>query len=88
MPPKDQVAQLIVTTDPYSAQFHEVGFSRVDVITKPGFGQWEGRTQLNFSSDALSAPYKPGKQAHRDKTRDRIVSMCPEPPSWGIINLE
>jgi hypothetical protein len=55
IPPKDQVAQLIVTTDPYSAQFHEVGFSRVDVITKPGFGKWEGRTQLNFSSDALSA---------------------------------
>lgn len=55
VPPKDQVAQLIVTTDPYSAQFHEVGFARVDVITKPGFGEWEGRTQLNFSSDALSA---------------------------------
>ena len=55
VPPKDQVAQLIVTTDPYSAQFHEVGFSRVDVITKPGFGQWEGRTNLNVSSDALSA---------------------------------
>ncbi|MGH9349589.1 MAG: carboxypeptidase regulatory-like domain-containing protein, partial [Vicinamibacterales bacterium] len=55
VPPKEQVAQLIVTTDPYSAQFHEVGSSRVDVITKPGFGNWEGRTNLNFSSDALSA---------------------------------
>lgn len=55
VPPKDQVAQLVVTSDPYSAQFHEVGFSRVDVITKPGFGSWEGRTNLNFSSDALSA---------------------------------
>jgi hypothetical protein len=55
VPPKDQVAQLVVTTDPYSAQFHEVGFSRVDVITKPGFGRWEGRSQVNFSSDALSA---------------------------------
>jgi hypothetical protein len=55
VPPKDQVAQLVVTSDPYSAQFHEVGFSRVDVITKPGFGNWEGRTNLNFSSDALSA---------------------------------
>jgi hypothetical protein len=55
VPPKDQVAQLIVTNDPYGAQFHEVGFSRVDVITKPGFGNWEGRTNLNFSSDTLSA---------------------------------
>jgi hypothetical protein len=55
VPPKDQVAQLIVTTDPYSAQFHEVGSSRVDVITKPGFGSWEGRTSVNFSSDSLSA---------------------------------
>jgi hypothetical protein len=55
VPPKDQVAQLVVTTDPYSAQFHEVGSSRVDVVTKPGFGDWEGRTNLNFSSDALSA---------------------------------
>lgn len=55
VPPKNQVAQLIVTTDPYSAQFHEVGSSRVDVVTKPGFGEWEGRTHLNFSSDALSA---------------------------------
>ncbi len=55
VPPKDQVAQLIVTSDPYSAQFHEVGFSRVDVVTKPGFGNWEGRTSVNFSSDSLSA---------------------------------
>ena len=55
VPPKDQVAQLIVTSDPYSAQFHEVGSSRVDVVTKPGFGNWEGRTNLNFSSDTLSA---------------------------------
>jgi hypothetical protein len=55
VPPKDQVAQVIVTTDPYSAQFHEVGSSRVDVVTKPGFGVWEGRTTLNFSSEALSA---------------------------------
>ena len=55
VPPKDQVAQLIVTSDPYSAQFHEVGFSRVDVVTKPGFGSWEGRTSVNFSSDTLSA---------------------------------
>ncbi len=55
IPPKEQVAQLIVTTDPFSAQFHEVGWSRVDVITRPGFGEWEGRANLNFSSDALSA---------------------------------
>ena len=55
MPPKEQVAQLIVTTDPFSAQFHEVGWSRVDVVTRPGFGEWEGRANLNFSSDALSA---------------------------------
>jgi hypothetical protein len=55
VPPKDQVAQLIVTSDPYSAQFHEVGFSRVDVVTKPGFGNWEGRANVNFSSDSLSA---------------------------------
>ena len=55
VPPKDQVAQLIVTSDPYSAQFHEVGSSRVDVVTKPGFGTWEGRANVNFSSDSLSA---------------------------------
>jgi hypothetical protein len=55
IPPKDQVAQLIVTSDPYSAQFHEVGSSRVDVVTKPGFGNWEGRANVNFSSDSLGA---------------------------------
>ena len=55
MPPRDQVAQIVVTTDPYSAQFHEVGYSRVDVVTKPGFGNWEGRARVNFSSDVLSA---------------------------------
>ena len=55
VPPKEQVAQVVVVTDPYSAQFHEVGYARVDVITKPGFGQWEGRSNINFSSDELSA---------------------------------
>lgn len=55
VPPKEQVAQVIVITDPYSAQFHEVGFSRVDVVTRPGFGTWESYSNVNFSSDALSA---------------------------------
>jgi hypothetical protein len=68
VPPKDQVAQLIVTSDPYSAQFHEVGFSRVDVVTKPGFGAWEGRTNVNFSGDSLSArnPFASEKLPYRN----------------------
>jgi hypothetical protein len=76
VPPKDQVAQLVVTNDPYSAQFHEVGFSRVDVITKPGFGNWEGRTNLNFSSDALSArnPFASEKLPYRNLTGRFSVS--------------
>jgi len=67
LPPKDQVAQLVVTTDPYSAQFHEVGSSRVDVITKPGVGTWEGRASFTFGSDALSArnPFAPEKLPFR-----------------------
>ncbi len=53
LPPREQVAQVIVTSDPYAAQFHEVGRSRVNVVTRPGFGEWRGAVSMNIGDDCL-----------------------------------
>lgn len=55
MPPKEQVAQVIVISDPYSAQFHSVGQNQVNVITRPGFGKWHRSANMNFGNDSLAA---------------------------------
>jgi PPOX class probable F420-dependent enzyme len=40
LPPKDQIQQIRFHTNSFSAEYHEAGMIRVEVITKPGMGGW------------------------------------------------
>jgi len=54
-PRKSDVAQIVVISDPYSAQFHTVGQSQVNVVTKPGFGEWHGWAGTDLATRAMAA---------------------------------
>ena len=55
LPPKDQIQQIRFHTNSFSAEYHEAGMIRVEVITKPGMGGWRGNTNFGFRDESLNA---------------------------------
>jgi hypothetical protein len=55
LPPKDQIQQIRFHTNSFSAEYHDAGMIRVEVITKPGMGGWRGMTNFGFRDESLNA---------------------------------
>jgi hypothetical protein len=55
LPPKDQIQQIRFNSNSFSAEYHEAGMVRVEVITRPGMGGWRGRANVGFRDESLNA---------------------------------
>mgnify|MGYP006278728425 CR=1 FL=1 len=55
LPPKDQIQQIRFHTNSFSAEYHDAGMIRVEVITKPGMGGWRGMSNVGFRDESLNA---------------------------------
>lgn len=55
LPPKDQIQQIRFRTNSFAAEYHDAGMVRVEVITKPGMGDWRSRVTFGFRDTALNA---------------------------------
>jgi len=55
LPPKDQIQQVRFNSNSFSAEYHEAGMVRVEVITRPGMGGWRGRANFGFRDESLNA---------------------------------
>jgi hypothetical protein len=55
LPPKDQIQQIRFHTNSYSAEYHQAGMVRVEVITTPGLGDWRGMGNVGFRDESLNA---------------------------------
>ncbi len=55
LPPKDQIQQVRFNSNSFSAEYHEAGMVRVEVITRPGMGGWRGRGNFGFRDESLNA---------------------------------
>ena len=51
IPPKDSIREIRINQNPYSAQFPDLGFGRIEVFTKPGSDKLHGHF-LAFSNDS------------------------------------
>jgi hypothetical protein len=51
MPPKDSIREIRINQNPYSSQYPDLGFGRVEVFTKPGSDKIHGRF-MAFSTDS------------------------------------
>jgi hypothetical protein len=55
LPPKDQIQQIRFNSNSFSAEYHEAGMVRIEVITRPGMGGWRGRANFGFRDESLNA---------------------------------
>ncbi|HMY76439.1 MAG TPA: carboxypeptidase regulatory-like domain-containing protein, partial [Blastocatellia bacterium] len=55
LPPKEAIMQIRVNQNPFSAEFANPGFNRVEIITKPGNDSWRGGGGWGYRNSALDA---------------------------------
>ncbi|HEX6738353.1 MAG TPA: carboxypeptidase regulatory-like domain-containing protein, partial [Vicinamibacteria bacterium] len=70
LPPKSQIREIRFQMNPYSAEFHEAGHGRIDIITKPGLGSWRtglksGLRQAGLNARPPLAPEQPADSYRR-----------------------
>ncbi|HUZ47203.1 MAG TPA: carboxypeptidase regulatory-like domain-containing protein [Terriglobia bacterium] len=51
LPPKDAILEVRVNQNPFSAQYHTLGYGRIEITTKPGFQKFHGRV-FAFGNDS------------------------------------
>ncbi|PYS44792.1 MAG: hypothetical protein DMG13_33305 [Acidobacteria bacterium] len=55
IPPKDQIREIRINTNPFTTEYSRAGFGRIEIITRPGTGKIRGNFNFNFRNDALNA---------------------------------
>jgi hypothetical protein len=59
LPPKSAIREIRMNQNPFSAQYDQVGFGRIEIFTKPGADTWHGDlfTEINDSSFNSRNPF-------------------------------
>jgi hypothetical protein len=55
LPPREAILQIRVNQNPFTAEFSNPGFGRIEIVTKPGRDQWRGAVSFNVRNSALDA---------------------------------
>ncbi|MHB8734830.1 MAG: TonB-dependent receptor [Terriglobales bacterium] len=55
MPPKEAIREIRVNENPFSAAFQELGYGRIEIMTKPGYAAYHGGFSLQGNTKALNA---------------------------------
>src|SRR5215475_9701565 len=55
LPPKDQIKEIRINTNPFTTEYSRAGFGRIEIITKPGTGRMRGNLNFNLRNDAMNA---------------------------------
>src|SRR5215831_10480260 len=54
LPPKDQIKEIRINTNPFTTEYQGAGFGRIEIITKPGTGKIHGNFNFNMRDDAMN----------------------------------
>ena len=63
IPPKESIQMIRINANPYAAEFAEPGYTRIEIITKPGTDTFHGSFRMGFFDEALNArdPFAPSR---------------------------
>jgi len=64
LPPKSSIREIRINQNPFSAQYDQLGYGRVEVFTKPGTDKLHGNLQVNGNPSQLNSanPLETGYQ--------------------------
>jgi hypothetical protein len=63
LPPKESIREIRINQNPFSAEYDKLGYSKIEIFTKPGSDKYRGTAQWNFANDFWNTrnPYSPEK---------------------------
>jgi hypothetical protein len=72
MPPRSAIREIRINNNPYSAQYDDFGFGRIEVFTKPGSDKLHGEFYANGSDASFDSrnPYSPLRQSFYSTVQD------------------
>lgn len=56
LPPKNSIREIRINQNPYSAQYDQLGFGRIEIFTKPGADRIHASYWMQGNDSALNAP--------------------------------
>jgi hypothetical protein len=76
LPLKSSIREVRVNQNPFSAEFDRVGFGRIEILTKPGSGEFQGEAQFNFNDESLNArnPFATTRAAYQVRSLDFSIT--------------
>jgi hypothetical protein len=55
LPPKSSIREIRINQNPFSAEYDQLGYGRIEVLTKPGTDKFHGQFMVHGTSDAFNA---------------------------------
>ncbi len=82
LPPKSSIREIRINQNPFSAEYDQLGYGRVEIFTKPGTDKMHGNFQINGnasqfnSGNPLATGYQPPYHTHLHVRKpDRTVEQ-------------
>ena len=55
LPSKESIREIRINQNPFSAEFDQIGFGRIEILTRPGSDRYRGQLQFSFSDESLNS---------------------------------
>ncbi|MFM9903834.1 MAG: TonB-dependent receptor domain-containing protein [Pyrinomonadaceae bacterium] len=55
MPTKDQIREIRINSNPFSAEYDRPGSGRIEILTRPGSDKWRGSVNGQFNDESLNS---------------------------------
>jgi len=86
LPPKSSIREIRINSNPFSAQFDQLGYGRVEVFTKPGTDKFHGNLGFNYNQKSLntSSPFLGSTNNQPDYHTNFIMGSLTGPIRSGM----
>ncbi|HEX8161428.1 MAG TPA: TonB-dependent receptor [Pyrinomonadaceae bacterium] len=55
LPSKESIREIRINQNPFSAEFDQIGFGRIEILTRPGSDRFRGQLNFSFSDESLNS---------------------------------
>jgi hypothetical protein len=69
LPPKETIREIRINSNPFSAEYDQLGMGRIEILTKPGMDQFRGQVFFNFGDESLNSrnPFAPNRPSYQER---------------------
>ena len=72
LPDKQSIREIVINQNPFSAEWERIGFGNIQIITRPGTGQFHGSAAFTFSDAVFNSrnPYAANRPDYQRRLYD------------------